>query len=500
MILVAAYCRVSTDKDDQANSYEAQQRYFREFIERNPDWSLYQIYADEGISGTSTRKRTQFNRMIADAYDGKFTLILTKEISRFTRNILDTITYTRDLKQIGVGVYFFTENLNTLNPESEMMLTFMGTLAQEESRRTSARVKWGQSRQMEQGVVFGHSLLGYDVQGGKMTINEVEAELVQLIFRKYVIERKGTSTIARELRDAGYRTKTGNPQWRANHIIKILHNEKYVGDLIQKKSYTPDYLTHTKKTNHGQEDLITLRDHHPPIIPREIWDAAQAELSRRDKHSGEGHSNRYLFSGKIKCGMCGASFVGRQKARRDGSKSRRWCCGTAAAEGAASCSIGKLVRDDDARQMLKTALQNLEIDRDGIADDVLLIAMKAIRAGEVGGNYDPDRLKWQLASIKEKKEACLDCYFAGDITKEEMENLKSKYDARIMELEKQIQIPPSSSEPDANKIRNAIDRLLKCETKNDVFYGTILDKLTVYKDRHLELHLKYLPQCFLYKE
>ena len=238
MILVAAYCRVSTDKDDQANSYEAQQRYFREFIERNPDWSLYQIYADEGFSGTSTRKRTQFNRMIADAYDGKFTLILTKEISRFSRNILDTITYTRDLKQIGVGVYFFTENLNTLNPESEMMLTFMGTLAQEESRRTSARVKWGQSRQMEQGVVFGHSLLGYDVQGGKMTINEVEAELVQLIFRKYVIERKGTSTIARELRDAGYRTKTGNPQWRANHIIKILHNEKYVGDLIQKKSCT----------------------------------------------------------------------------------------------------------------------------------------------------------------------------------------------------------------------------------------------------------------------
>lgn len=158
MIPVASYCRVSTDKEDQANSFAAQQRYFSQYIRRHPQWELYRIYADEGITGTSTKKRAQFQRMIRDAQAGKFHIILTKEVSRFSRNLLDTIAYTRQLKAMGVSVIFLTDGINTMDPDAELRLSIMASIAQEESRRTSARVKWGQTRQMERGVVFGRSL------------------------------------------------------------------------------------------------------------------------------------------------------------------------------------------------------------------------------------------------------------------------------------------------------------------------------------------------------
>lgn len=164
MIMVASYCRVSTDKEDQANSFASQQRYFKEYINRQPDWELYRVYADEGLSGTTTKKRIEFNQMISDAKMGKFKIILTKEVSRFSRNILDTIGYTRELKTLGVGVLFLNDGINTLDSDAELRLSIMGSIAQEESRKTSTRVKWGQTRQMERGVVFGRSMLGYDVK------------------------------------------------------------------------------------------------------------------------------------------------------------------------------------------------------------------------------------------------------------------------------------------------------------------------------------------------
>ena len=221
---VAAYCRVSTDKEDQINSFESQRKYFREYIERRPNWELYQIYADEGITGTTTKKRAAFNHMIADAQLHRFDLILTKEVSRFSRNILDTISYTRKLRRLGIGVVFMNDGINTLDPDSELRLSIMGSIAQEESRKTSSRVKWGQTRRMEQGVVFGRSMLGYDVRDGKMTINPQGASVVRLIFQKYVYEHKGTTVIARELRESGYKTLTGSPNWRNTIILKILKN------------------------------------------------------------------------------------------------------------------------------------------------------------------------------------------------------------------------------------------------------------------------------------
>ena len=193
MIRVASYCRVSTDHKDQINSFEAQQQFFREYIERCSDWELYRIYADKGITGTSTAKREAFNRMISDAHRGKFQIIITKEVSRFSRNILDTIRYTRELKTLNIAVLFMNDGINTMDPDAELRLSIMASIAQEESRKTSSRVVWGQTRQMEKGVVFGHSMLGYDVRNGHIMINPEGAEIVKWIFQKYAIEQVSTA-------------------------------------------------------------------------------------------------------------------------------------------------------------------------------------------------------------------------------------------------------------------------------------------------------------------
>ena len=516
MIKVASYCRVSTDKDDQANSFESQQRYFRAYIDRQPEWELYQIYADEGITGTSTKKRAAFNQMIADARMGKFELILTKEVSRFSRNILDTIAYTRELKALGVGVLFMNDGISTLEPDAELRLSIMGSIAQEESRKTSSRVKWGQTRRMEQGVVFGRSLLGYDVKDGRLTVNPEGAELVRLIFHKYGVEKKGTTVIARELREAGYRTHRGGIRWNGSCIVKLLKNEKYVGDLIQKKTITPDYLTHAKKANHGEEELVIIRDHHPPIIDRELWDVVQEELKKRNRNGalGAGHSNRYIFSGKIKCGECGASFVSRQRKRKDGSLSRRWSCYSAVNEGGVhvdpqgnrvGCDVRMALRDEVAMDMLRQALRTLRLDAGGLIDSVTAIALEAIRAGKQSGGERRESLELQLEQLNRKREAALDAFFSRDITREEMRRMTGRYDREAAELRERLARTGARSESSCEKaalrddIRRRVAGLVNGEGDSEIFCKTILDHMVVYRDQRVEVRLNLLPQtwCFV---
>ena len=516
MIKVASYCRVSTDKDDQANSFESQQRYFRAYIDRQPEWELYQIYADEGITGTSTKKRAAFNQMIADARMGKFELILTKEVSRFSRNILDTIAYTRELKALGVGVLIMNDGISTLEPDAELRLSIMGSIAQEESRKTSSRVKWGQTRRMEQGVVFGRSLLGYDVKDGRLTANPEGAELVRLIFHKYGVEKKGTTVIARELREAGYRTHRGGIRWNGSCIVKLLKNEKYVGDLIQKKTITPDYLTHAKKANHGEEELVIIRDHHPPIIDRELWDVVQEELKKRNRNGalGAGHSNRYIFSGKIKCGECGASFVSRQRKRKDGSLSRRWSCYSAVNEGGihvdpqgnrVGCDVRMALRDEVAMDMLRQALRTLRLDAGGLIDSVTAIALEAIRAGEQSGGERRESLELRLEQLNRKREAALDAFFSRDITREEMRRMTGRYDREAAELRERLARTGARSESSCEKaalrddIRRRVAGLVNGEGDSEIFCKTILDHMVVYRDQRVEVRLNLLPQtwCFV---
>jgi len=511
MIKVASYCRVSTDKDDQANSFESQQKYFKEYIDRQPDWELYEIYADRGITGTSTKKRVKFNQMINDAHMGKFNIIITKEVSRFSRNILDTISYTRELKALGVYVIFLNDGIATSDADAELKLSIMGSLAQEESRKTSARVKWGQVRRMEQGVVFGRSMLGYDVKDGKMTINPEGAEIVKLIFHKYGNEKKGTSVIARELREADYKSYTGNTKWSNTHIIKILKNEKYVGDLVQKKTITPDYLTHAKKYNHGEEDLIIIENHHEPIIDRDLWNLVQEELAKRNLHAdyGKGHSNRYVFSGKIKCGECGASFVSRQRKRKDGSTYKRWGCITAANEGRVhrdsrgnevGCDIGRQIRDELAMDMLKQSLNTVRMDKKWIINNVTSIAMDAITNCERDDLDSAEKLQYEMEQIMEKKQNVLDAFFSKNITKEDMRMMNERYDKQMGELQERLQAVKAREQIHyetgslKSDVRKQVTDMVSGLTESEIFYKNVLDQMVVYPDQRVEVKLNLLPQ------
>ena len=493
MIRVAAYCRVSTEGEDQANSFESQKSFFMSYIARNAEWELFAIYADEGISGTSTRNRLQFNQMIQDAQDGCFQLILTKEISRFSRNILDTISYTRSLKTQGVGVLFLTENINSLLPESEMLLSIMGTLAQEESRRTSVRVKWGQTRQMEKGTVFGPSLLGYRVNNGALIIQREEAELVRSIFQKYGIERKGMSEIARELQEAGLRTARGNTEWTPRQIARILKNEKYAGDLVQKKSITPDYLSHRKKKNQGEEPLIRITDHHEPIVSRKLWDLVQGRLKECGAKAECGkQASTHPFSGRIRCGECGRNFVCRYKYLSDGRRIRRWCCGGAVSAGKRKCEMHRLLRDETAGEMLKTAFCKLSLDREAVIFDIL-IALKSTTIQE-----ELRKLKKALERTQNQKRIMLEAFYSGDITKEEMAAAKRIFAAKMEQLTQQIAQLEKGME-ESEQMPLFLERILTELPENVELLTCILEEIRIYMNGNIELRFSALSQVFLFR-
>ncbi len=503
---VAAYCRVSTDNEDQANSFESQQRYFRQYIERNPDWELYAIFADEGISGTNTKKRKEFNRMIECAKNGDFDLIITKEISRFARNTLDSIFYTRDLKKHGVGVIFMNDGINTLDGDAELRLAIMSSIAQEESRKTSERVKWGQKRQMEQGVVFGRSMLGYDVKDGKMTINEEGAKIVRLIFHKFVDEGKGTHVIARELREEGIEPMRVK-EWQNTVILRVIRNEKYCGDLVQKKTYTPDFLSHEKKYNRGQEEFVIIKDHHEPIISRELFDKANRILDEKSL-SQEGkakHSNRYPFSGKIKCGRCGASYVARYKNRKDGSRYKAWRCYEAANHGRphidkagnqVGCS-GESIRNEDAIYLLYLVCKELKINRQKVVDN-LTKTIDAVMQIDLTGT-STSALSEKIEEAKKKRTGLIDLYTSGDIDKSEFTALRAKYDEDIEKLKsmadgiEQQQTMVQRQQELMADIKNAIDELINGIQYEDEYYTQILYKMVINDKNHIDVYLKMLP-------
>ena len=503
---VAAYCRVSTDNEDQANSFESQQRYFRQYIERNPDWELYAIFADEGISGTNTKKRKEFNRMIACAKNGDFDLIITKEISRFARNTLDSIFYTRDLKKHGVGVIFLNDNINTLDGDAELRLAIMSSIAQEESRKTSERVKWGQKRQMEQGVVFGRSMLGYDVKDGKMTINEEGAKIVRLIFHKFVDEGKGTHVIARELREEGIKPMRVK-EWQNTVILRVIRNEKYCGDLVQKKTYTPDFLSHEKKYNRGQEEFVIIKDHHEPIISRELFDKANRILDAKSL-SQEGkakHSNRYPFSGKIKCGRCGASYVARYKTRKDGSRYKAWRCYEAANHGRPhidkagnkkGCS-GESIRNEDAIYLLYLVCRELKINRQKVVDNLTKTIDLCLRTDLTGTSTSG--ISEKIEEARKKRTGLIDLYTSGDIDKTEFTALRAKYDEDIEMLKsmaegtRQQQTMILKQQELMADIKNATLKLINGIQYEDEYYTQILDKMVINDKNHIDVYLKMLP-------
>ena len=324
---VAGYARVSTDTEEQQTSYDAQVDHYTQHIQSNPEWIFMGVYADEGISATSTKKRDGFNRMVADALAGKIDLIITKSVSRFARNTVDTLTTVRKLKEKGVEVYFQKENIYTLDSKGELLITIMSSLAQDESRNISENTTWGKRKQIADGKIslpYAH-FLGYEKgEDGLPKIVEAEAKIVRQIYSLY-LQGKTHNIIARHLMEQGILSPAGKPKWHISTVMSILQNEKYKGDAMLQKNFTVDYLTKKVKRNEGEVQQFYVENSHKPIIEPETFDLVQAEIKRRRSH-GKHHTGLHMFSGKIICGECGG-FYG-SKVWHSGTKYQRtiWRC------------------------------------------------------------------------------------------------------------------------------------------------------------------------------
>jgi DNA invertase Pin-like site-specific DNA recombinase len=461
---VAAYCRVSTDKEDQINSFESQKRFFEDYIRRQPGWVMAGIYADEGVTGTSTAGRCGFARLIDDARRGLFELVLTKEVSRFSRNILDAIAYTRLLKSLGVGVVFLNDGISTLDPDAELRLGIMASVAQEESRKTSERVKWGQRRQMERGVVFGRSLLGYTVSGGKLSIEPQGATVVRLIFELFVNQRLGTRAIAQRLTDMGLITPSGGTIWSPATILKIIKNEKYCGDLLQRKTVTPDYLTHKKTVNRDKSSQILLRDHHEPIVSRALWEAAQAERRRRTADGGRsgGHGSRYALSGRIRCAECGAVFLCRTKKRRDGSAYRVW---------RSTCRHGiRQLREDWIARCVRSVVASYR-------EPVLSAVLEALSAETAEKNGNTAATLAALRRLAQKRIALADKYVSGEIAMEDYFSLRDRFKIQAQDIALRLMRMKNPQEGEDKAVITAAGALAGGTDPEDAFYLRLISRL-----------------------
>lgn len=309
---VAAYARVSTDSEEQLSSYEAQVGFYTRHIQSNPEWEFVKVYTDEGVTGTNTKKREGFNRMIRDALNGKIDLILTKSISRFARNTVDTLTAIRKLKEKGVEVYFEKENIYTLDAKGEVMITIMSSLAQEESRSISENVTWGKRKSMEDGKfsLAYKRFLGYEKgEDGLPQIVEDEAKTVRKIYELF-LEGRAVRSIAEFLTDEEIPTPAGKRVWSVSTIMSILQNEKYKGDALLQKTYTADFLTKKVKKNTGEIPQYYIQNSHPAIIDPDTFELVQNEIRRRHPNRRQLHKNS-PFTAKIICGDCGG-FYGRK--------------------------------------------------------------------------------------------------------------------------------------------------------------------------------------------
>lgn len=305
----AAYARVSTDNEDQATSYEAQIDYYTNYIKNRDDWEFVNIYTDDGISATNTKHREGFRRMIADALDGKIDLIITKSVSRFARNTVDSLTTVRQLKEKGIEIYFEKENIWTLDSKGELLITIMSSLAQEESRSISENVTWGQRKRFADGKVTVpfRRFLGYDRgEDGNLVLNEEEAPIIKRIYGMF-LQGMTPYGIAKELTKDGILTPAKKKNWSAGTVRSILTNEKYKGDALLQKSYTVDFLTKKKKVNEGEIPQYYVENNHEAIIDPAVFDMVQRELEARQAGKNR-HSGTHIFAGKIKCGECGSWY------------------------------------------------------------------------------------------------------------------------------------------------------------------------------------------------
>ena len=360
---VAAYARVSTEQDEQQSSYEAQVDFYTRHIQANPDWEFVGVFADRGITGTNTKNRDEFNRMISLALSGGIDLILTKSISRFARNTVDTLQTVRKLKAAGVEVRFEKENLHTFDPKCEMMLTIMSSLAQEESRSISENVRWGQRQSMRKGnihLAYARFLGFRKGEDGRPEIVEDEAKVVRDIYDWYV-SGETINAIAAKLTEAGIPTPAGKRKWSVSTIRSILSNEKYKGEALLQKTYTVDYLTKEVRKNNGELPLIRVQNSHEAIIDPALFDRVQEMLGRRTKDRPRCYG-KHPFTGKFICADCGGVYGHKVwRLRSTGERYDVWYCNHKH-DGDRPCTTPPLREPE-----VKAAFAELLTERDGKA-------------------------------------------------------------------------------------------------------------------------------------
>ena len=375
---VGVYVRVSTGSEEQMSSYHSQVLHYREYVESKSEWQLIKIYADEAITGTSVGKRGEFQWMVQDAIDGKLDLIITKSISRFARNTLDTLKYVRLLKEKNVAIFFEKENINTLTMNGEMLLVILSSLAQQESESISTNVKMGLKMKMKRGEMVGfNGCLGYDYDPihKVLTINEEESKIVQMIFSRY-LEGAGCYVIARELTELGIKTSRGNDVWHESVIRRILKNEKYVGDVLLGKTITVDPLTHRRVDNLGEEEMYYVKAHHEAIVSKEDYDTVQKIFTRRSRNKMTKDDRRYdektrlyAFSSRIKCGLCDGNFSRRTWHAGSRNEKNTWECRIKVKVGKQSCSHSKSFQENTLEECFVDAFNHFQREKGKYIND-----------------------------------------------------------------------------------------------------------------------------------
>lgn len=491
---VAGYARVSTDSEEQLTSYEAQVDYYTRYIRNRSDWQFVAVYTDEGISATNTKKREGFNRMVQDALDGKIDLIVTKSVSRFARNTVDSLTTVRKLKDAGVEVYFEKENIWTLDSKGELLITIMSSLAQEESRSISENVTWGQRKRFADGKVsipYGQ-FLGYRKGAdGLPEIVPEEAEIVRTIYRMFV-EGKTTNAIAKHLTQQGIPTPAGKETWMRQTVESILQNEKYKGAALLQKKFTVDFLQKKMKVNEGEVPQYYVEHSHEAIIPPEEWEKVQLELARRRNSTRRTHCNS-PFAAKLVCGDCGEYFG--SKVWHSTSKYRRtiWQC-NAKFKGAERCRTPHLY-EEDLKRYFVMALSELLADREVLLGDGRLIlrelsdfsaldteCTEILREMDVVSGLIKELVSENAAQPLDQA-AYIDRY---NSLVERYEKLQAGYDALQKQKERrQIQ---------ADALSGCLFALTELDllqlSFNEKLWNTVVDHVTVYADERLVFHFK----------
>ena len=480
---VAGYARVSTDKDEQFASYEAQVNYYTNYIKSHRDWEFVDVFTDEGISGTHTTNREGFNRMIAEALAGQIDLIITKSVSRFARNTVDTLTTIRKLKENGVECYFEKENIWTFDSKGEVLLTIMSSLAQEESRSLSENVTWGWRKRFADGKVsmaYKH-FLGYEKgPDGNPVVDEEQARTVRYIFKSF-IEGKKVNDIAKDLICLGYKTATGLTNWNGDRVTKILRNEKYTGNAILQKTYKPDLLS-KRKANNGEVQKYYVTDSHPAIISKEEFDRAQQEIQIRKSFSGA-YSSRNIFSGKIMCGDCGKAYGSKIWHSNDQYRKVVWQCNNKFKNKCTTPSLS----EDQIKEAAVNALNQVITDKDNVMQD-----LKAI----CGRLTDTTELKKQIANAQAELEEAtthINGYQRGAKSTDEFKQMQERYNAlesKLTELTKQLEDVKTKKHRIQKFNREVKSRDKLFDSFDEELWRTLVDHMTIYSKDKITVTLR----------